>query len=237
MHRNRRRTLMDFPRLSDYLARLRENNNREWFEANRPEYEALRTDFSTFVGEVIEGIGEWDETVRWVDPKDCIYRIYRDVRFSPDKTPYKTTFSAVISENGRRGHGPSYYFQVDGGGTLMAGGGVWMPWSKRLAAIREHITDDPDRLREILDEPGFKATFGGLWDIHTLKRPPAGYTDESPLIEIIKLKSFIVERERGVAGTRDEIRGWILDSFRAMYPYLLWLREAVAREAAPDARG
>lgn len=228
---------MDFPALSDYLARLAANNHREWFEANRAEYQALRDDFSTFVGEVIAGITEWDETLRWVDPKDCIYRIYRDVRFSPNKTPYKTTFSAVISEQGRRGHGPSYYFQVDGGNTLMAGGGVWMPWFRRLAAIREHITDDPDRLRAILDEPRFKSTFGGLWNIHTLKRPPAGYSDASPLIEIIKLKSFIVERERDVAGPVDEIRGWILDSFGAMHPYLLWLRDAVAREATPDARG
>jgi uncharacterized protein (TIGR02453 family) len=219
---------MDFPRLSTYLAGLSANNDRAWFEANRAEFQALRDDFHAFVGEVIAGVAEWDESVRWVDPKDCVYRIYRDVRFSNDKTPYKTTFSAVISEQGRRGHGPSYYFQVDGKGTLMAGGGVWMPPPERLALIRGHVADDPERLRRVLDEPGFASAFGGLWDEHRLKRPPAGYRADDPMIETLKLKSFIVERERGVGSPADGVRDWITETFRTMHPFILWLRDAVA---------
>jgi uncharacterized protein (TIGR02453 family) len=221
---------MDFPRLAAYLAGLSANNDRAWFEANRAEFQALRDDFHGFVGEVIAGVAEWDESVRWVDPKDCVYRIYRDVRFSNDKTPYKTTFSAVISEQGRRGHGPSYYFQVDGKGTLMAGGGVWMPSPERLALIREHVADDPERLRRVMDEPGFASAFGGLWDEHKLKRPPAGYRADDPMIETLKLKSFIVERERDVGSPADGVREWITETFRAMHPFILWLRDAVAGE-------
>lgn len=218
---------MDFQRLSAFLANLAENNDRAWFEANRAEYEALRDGFTAFVGQVIADAAEWDETLRWVDPKDCIYRIYRDVRFSRDKTPYKTTFSAVISERGRRGHGPSYYFQVDRAGGVMAGGGVWMPEAERLAAIRGYVAEHPERLRKVMNGREFRDTFGGLWDGHTLKRPPSGYSDATPMIEVIKLKSFIVEREREI-GPADEMRAWIGETFRAMHPYILWLRGAVA---------
>ncbi|HKP76009.1 MAG TPA: DUF2461 domain-containing protein [Longimicrobiaceae bacterium] len=226
---------MDFARLTRFLADLAENNERAWFEAHRAEYEALRGDFGAFVAEVIADIARWDDTVRWVDPKDCIYRIYRDVRFSGDKTPYKTTFSAVISERGRRGHGPSYYFQVDRAGTLMAGGGVWMPTPERLARIREHIAEHPEQLQRILKGRTFRAAFGGLWEGHTLKRPPSGYSADAPLIDAIKLKSFIVERERETGAPAGELRAWIAESFRAMHPFILWLRGAVAGAADQEA--
>ncbi|HSU16133.1 DUF2461 domain-containing protein [Longimicrobium sp.] len=218
---------MDFPRLSRYLAGLAAHNDKAWFEANRAEFQALREEFAAYVGRVIAGIAEWDASVRWVDPADCIYRIHRDVRFSRDKTPYKTTFSAVIHERGRRGGGPSYYFQVDHNGVLMAGGGVWMPEPERLALIREHVAAHPERLRAILDAPGFRAAFDGLWDGHTLKRPPAGYSADAPLIGIIKLKSFIVERERGVSAEAGDVTPWLLETFRAMHPFLAWLGDAV----------
>jgi uncharacterized protein (TIGR02453 family) len=223
---------MDFARLSTYLAGLAANNDKAWFDANRAEYQLLRDDFHAFVGEVIADIAAWDESLRWVDPKDCVYRIYRDVRFSRDKTPYKTTFSAVISEHGRRGHGPSYYFQVDGKGGMMAGGGVWMPSPERLALIREQVAEHPESLTRVLEEPAFAATFGGLWDEFKLKRPPAGYSADHPLIETLKLKCFIVERERSV-GSAAEIRDWLRETFRTMHPFLVWLRGAIAGADAP----
>jgi uncharacterized protein (TIGR02453 family) len=226
---------MDFPRLSRFLADLAANNEKAWFDANRAEFDALRDAFHAFVGQVIGDVAEWDDTVRWTDPKDCIYRIHRDVRFSADKTPYKTTFSAVISERGRHaGHGPSYYFQVDQRGTLMAGGGVWMPPNERLALIREHIAAHPERLRKVLNGRRLKSAFGGLWTGHTLKRPPSGYAPDAPFIDVIKLKSFLVERERDVSSESDTdaVRAWIVESFRAMHPFILWLREATAGPAA-----
>lgn len=226
---------MDFPRLTRYLSSLAASNEKAWFEANRAEFQALRDDFTAFVGHVIARIAEWDDTVRWVDPKDCIYRIHRDVRFSGDKTPYKTTFSAVISENGRHGgHGPSYYFQVDEKGMLMGGGGVWMPPNDRLALIRQHVAEHPERVEKLLRSRTFKRTFGGLWDGHKLKRPPSGYTADAPLIDILKLKSFLVERERDASRPAEDVEPWILDTFRAMHPFILWLRDATARAPGPD---
>lgn len=226
---------MDFPRLARFLADLAANNDKAWFEANKAEFQALRDDFHAFVGDVIADIARFDETVRWTDPKDCVYRIYRDVRFSSDKTPYKTTFSAVISERGRHeGHGPSYYFQVDHKGTLMAGGGVWMPDNARLALIRQHVAEHPERLTKVMRARAFKSTFPtGLWDGHKLKRPPAGHAADAPLIETIKLKSFLVERERDVAQDAEGVREWIGETFRAMHPFILWLRDALARAEEP----
>jgi len=225
---------MDFPRLTRYLAELSENNHREWFEAHRAEYQALRDQFCAFVGEVIERVAEWDDTVRWVDPKDCVFRIYRDVRFSRDKTPYKTTFSASIGERGRKGPDPGYYFHVDEKGVLMAAGGVYMPDADRLARIREHVAEHPERLEAVLRRRDFKRVFGGIWDEQRLKRPPRGYSEDTPLIDVIKLKSFIVIRERDVSSETGDVLPWILDTFRAMHPFLLWLREALEGIEEPE---
>lgn len=224
---------MDFPRLAAYLAELSENNRREWFEAHRAEYQALRDRFCAFVGEVIARVAEWDDTVRWVDPKDCVFRIYRDVRFSRDKTPYKTTFSASIGERGRKGPDPGYYLQVDEKGVLMAAGGVYMPDAGRLARIREHVAEHPERLEAILRRRDFERAFGGIWDEQKLKRPPRGYSEDTPLIDVVKLKSFIVIRERDVSSETGDVLPWMLDTFRAMHPFLLWLREALAGAEEP----
>jgi uncharacterized protein (TIGR02453 family) len=218
---------MDFPRLARYLAGLAEHNEKAWFEANRAEYGALREQFTAFVGEVIARIAERDERVRWVDPAKCIFRIHRDTRFSRDKRPYKTTFSASISEAPRHA-GAGYYFHVDAQGMLFAGGGIYMPDADRLAAIREHIAGHPEKLRAVLTERDFKETFGEIWSGHALKRPPRGYTDETPLIEQIKLKSYIVALERDVgAASGQEVLGFLTGTFHCMVPFLDWLRGAL----------
>jgi uncharacterized protein (TIGR02453 family) len=227
---------MDFPRLTRYLAGLAEHNEKAWFEANRAEFSVLREQFTAFVGEVIARLAERDESVRWVDPAECIFRIYRDVRFSRDKRPYKTTFSAAINERGRRGPGPSYYFEVDDKGMLVAAGGVYMPDADRLAAIREHIAGHPGKLRAVLRRRDFKETFGEIWSEDALKRPPRGYTDETPLIEQIKLKSYIVVRERDVSvASEAEVLDFLTETFHCMLPFLGWLRGALesARKAQP----
>lgn len=214
---------MDFARLAAYLGALAENNEKEWFEAHRAEYQALRDDFTAFVGDVIGEISAWDESVRWTDPKDCIFRIHRDVRFSSDKSPYKTTFSAFVSERGRRIDGPGYYFHVDEKGTLFAAGGVYMPPAEPLGRIREHIFEHPETLQAVLRKRDFKRVFGEL-EGERLKRPPRGYPADAPMMEALKLKSFIVSRERDVRAESSDVFVWITETFRTMYPFLRWLR-------------
>ena len=219
---------MDFPRLTAYLADLAENNERAWFEAHRSEYQALREQFTGFVGEVIAAVAEWDEGMRWKDPRDCLFRIYRDVRFSNDKSPYKTTFSAHISEQNRRGGPPGYYLEIDHTGTMLAAGGIWMPEPTTLARLRDSIAEHPQRLEKVLRSRGFKKTFGDLQGGDRLTRPPRGYTDATPLIEYIKLKSFIVWRERDArTATHEDALAWITDSFRAARPLVDWVRASL----------
>jgi uncharacterized protein (TIGR02453 family) len=182
---------------------------------------------------VIAGIAAWEPDVRWLDPKDCIFRIHRDVRFSGDKSPYKTTFAAWINEQGRRGEGPGYYFHVDEKGTLLVAGGVYMPQPEALARVRDHIAEHPEKLRRLLRSKPLRDTFGEIRG-ERLKRPPRGYAPDHPLIEQIKLKSFILSRERDVRAEPDGIAEWMIDSFRAMAPFITWLRAALAE--APSRR-
>jgi uncharacterized protein (TIGR02453 family) len=220
-------TMMDFPRLTAFLADLAENNEKAWFEVHRSEYQALREDFAAFIGQVIGRIAEWDEGLRWKDPKDCLFRIYRDVRFSNDKSPYKTTFSAHISEQNRRGGPPGYYLEIDHTGTMLAAGGIWMPEPKTLARLRDSIAEHPQRLEKVLRSRGFKKTFGDLQG-DRLTRPPRGYSDVTPLIEYIKLKSFIVWRERDARTIpHDEALAWLTGSFRTARPLVDWVRTSL----------
>jgi uncharacterized protein (TIGR02453 family) len=216
---------VDLPRLHRFLAGLAAHNRKAWFEAQREEYQGLKDDFTAWVGELVAGIAEWDDTVRWVDPTAAIFRLHRDVRFSPDKTPYKTHFSAFISDGGRRGGLPGYYLQLDQAGTLLAAGGVYLPPREPLNRIRDYIAAHPERLRRVLRDPALRDTFGGISG-ERLLRPPAGFAPTTPLIEQIKLKSFILRRERPL-GEEDET-AWLLETFRAMAPFQRWLRKALA---------
>jgi uncharacterized protein (TIGR02453 family) len=218
---------MDFPRLTTFLADLAANNERPWFEAHKPEYLALREQYTAFVGELIERTADFDDRVRWKDPKECLFRIYRDVRFATDKSPYKTTLSAYISEQNRRGAPPGYYLEVDEKGTLLAAAGIWMPPAEPLARLRAHIAEHPERLEKVLRSRGFRKTFGEMQG-DRLTRPPRGYSDGTPLIEHIKRKSFIVWRETDAREmTHDDALAYVVDSFRTAKPLVDWVRAAL----------
>lgn len=218
---------MDFPRLTAYLAGLAENNDKTWFDAHRAEYQALRDDFTAFVERVIASVAAWDDYAEGLTAKDCLFRINRDTRFSRDKSPYKTMFSAAIGK-GHATHNPGYYFHVDHEGTLLLAGGLHNPEPEQLARVREHVAEHPQKVDAIVARPGFKEMFG---EIHgeKLKRPPRGYSDDTPGIETIKLKSLYLFRQRSVAREKGDVLPWMDEGFRGMYPFNLWLREALTR--------
>lgn len=218
---------LDVPGLAAYLARLAENNDKAWFEANRAEYEAHRAAFTGFMGRVIADVGTFDDEVGWVDPKASLFRLHRDVRFSRDKRPYKTNFAAFVKPGGRRNVGPGYYVEVSEQGVLMAAGGVYLPLPEQLRRIREHVVEHPERLEAVLAGRAFRKAFGGFDEEFVLTRPPRGFPADAPLMEHLKRKSFTASREAdATAMDAEAMFAYVAASFRAMHPLVVWLREA-----------
>jgi uncharacterized protein (TIGR02453 family) len=173
--------------LTQFLAELSENNNRAWFVMNKPRYDILRAEFLELVTTLIADIAKFDPAVAGCNPKKALFRINRDMRFSRDKSPYKTTFSAAITASGLKkpsqGGGPAYYFHIDANATLLVAGGEYMPPAPRLLEIRRHVIADAAGFIKILKNRKLKETFGGLQEEGKLTRPPKGFDADAPHIE------------------------------------------------------
>ncbi len=216
--------------LTQFLAELSENNNRAWFVMNKPRYDILREEFLALVTALISPIAKFDPAIANCNPKKALFRINRDMRFSHDKTPYKTFFSASITSSGLKkpsqGGGPSYYFQINAQGNLLVAAGEWLPPANRLRAIRNRIRDEPARFAKISGNKAIGAHFGGLQEEGKLKRPPKGFDLDTPGLESIKLKHFIVWRETAIAGVMPEVlRRDVVAGFKIAQPLVTWLRE------------
>ena len=138
-----------------FLKDLSANNDREWMQSNKKRYENARKEVSTFVAQLIESIGEFDSGIVGLQPKDCLFRINRDIRFSKDKRPYKTNFGAAITEGGKKLPNPTYYIHMEPGKSMMACG-IYMPEADTLKKIRQEIDYNAGELKKIIDNPTFK---------------------------------------------------------------------------------
>lgn len=145
-----------------FLYDLSRNNNRDWFEQNKPRYEkAVKKPFEQTVAAVIERIQVFEPDFR-ITPKDCVFRMHRDTRFSNDKTPYKTHIAAVFTPRGRQTlHHPGYYLHVEYG-ALEIGGGAYFLEKEPLHKMRTAIAQDPDTFRSLIEAPEFQEKYGGL---------------------------------------------------------------------------
>lgn len=211
-----------------FLKKLKINNNREWFDSNKSEYLASKEIFEVFVSELIKGINKFDKKVSLdLKPKDCTFRIYKDVRFSKDKTPYKNNMSASINPGGKKSNIPGYYFHLEPEACFLAGG-VYMPMPDDLKAIRQEIDYNPLPLINILKSASFKKEFNGLDEEDKLKNPPKGFNKDHAHSEILKNKHFIVSRKfENKVILKKEGLSKTLDSFKAMYPFIDYLRKAI----------
>ena len=211
-----------------FLKKLKINNNREWFYSNKTEYLASKEIFEEFVSELIKGINKFDKKVSLdLKPKDCTFRIYKDVRFSKDKTPYKNNMSASINPGGKKSNIPGYYFHLEPDACFLAGG-VYMPMPDVLKAIRQEIDYNPLPLINVLKSASFKKEFNGLDEEDKLKNPPKGFNKDHAHSEILKNKHFIVSRKfENKVILKKEGLSKTLDSFKAMYPFLDYLRKAI----------
>lgn len=174
-----------------FLKEIKFNNNKDWMQANKPAYQAARTEFIDFVHEVILKMTPIDTGLLGLEPKQCIFRINRDIRFSKDKSPYKTNFGMYLSEGGKKSGKAGYYFHLEPGDNSFFAGGMYAPESENLAKVRQEIDYNAAELKKIVDQKTFKSLFGTLQG-DALKRAPKGYPEDHPNIELLRMKSFIV---------------------------------------------
>jgi|WetSurMetagenome_2_1015567.scaffolds.fasta_scaffold593120_1 uncharacterized protein (TIGR02453 family) len=173
----------------NFLEKLAENNNREWFAANKKLYETAKADFEKITQRFIKEIGVFDADVRNLTPRDCIFRIFRDVRFSKDKSPYKTNFGASFNRSGKKVHSAGYYLHLDPTGSFM-GGGIYMPEPETLKMIRQEIYYNFDEFEAIITAKEFVKYYKTI-DGSALSLPPKGYPKDFKGIEYLKFKDYI----------------------------------------------
>lgn len=181
------------PATITFLKGLKKNNTKEWFDAHRKQYDAAKEDFAALVQKIIDIHGKKDEHIAALLPKDCMFRINRDVRFSKDKSPYKTNFGASINRGGKKSIYAGYYLHCEPGGESFVGGGLWMPEPEHLKKLRQEIDYNFDEFKAIIHSKKFVNTYKELHrgEDSVLSREPKGYEKDNPAIEYIKFKSYV----------------------------------------------
>jgi uncharacterized protein (TIGR02453 family) len=210
----------------DFLTSIKCNNSRDWFIGNRPMYLNAKDNFDAFVQEVINEIIKFDPILRGLEVKSCVYRFNRDIRFSNDKSPYKSHFGAFIVRGGKKNGDKfaGYYFHIEPGKSIMAGG-AYMPPAPWLSAIREKIDESPEELIKIIKTKNFINYFGELSG-EKLKSAPKGYPKDHSQIELLKLKSYLVVNEvTDKMVLSNEFFDHVINVFKAMKPLNDYLNE------------
>ncbi len=178
-------------RLYKFLDGLKHNNDRAWFEAHRAEYEELRALWLADLDRLISLMSQYEPELRTQTARSCAYRIYRDTRFSSDKTPYKTFFSASICPHGRKSPYAGYYIELGIPTFFDQGlyGGLWCPDSRLLAKMRHAIVDNIEEWEEIINSPQMQRDFPD-WCCSTLKTAPKGWPKDHPQIQYLRMTNY-----------------------------------------------
>ncbi len=210
-----------------FLKELKKNNHKDWFAANRKRYEAARDEFAGLVDALIAEIDRFDPSVSGLSARNCMFRINRDIRFSKDKSPYKTNLGASINPGGKKTASPGYYFHCEPGDSFAAGG-LYMPQPPDLARVRQEIDYNWKEWESIVKDKNFRRYFKEVEGVEVLSRPPRGYTDDNPAIAYLKMKSFIVSRPFSDA---ELLSGNLIreagKTYRAMQPLIAFLQRGM----------
>lgn len=173
-----------------FLKELKANNNRDWFNAHKPGFEEVKGEFESFIAELIARIAAFDPPIAQLVPKKCIFRIYRDTRFSKNKSPYKTNFGAHLVAYAEKPHDRAgYYVHLQPGNSFLAGG-AHLPPAPWLSAIRQAIDSRGEKFKKIINGEGFKKYFGEM-EGEKLKTRPKDYPGDHPHLELLRYKSFL----------------------------------------------
>jgi len=218
-----------YPETFNFLKDIVANNNRDWFLAHKDEHNKAKENVIEFAGELIKELSKIDPTLdAALDPKKAVLRIYRDIRFSPDKTPYKNNFGIGKLTSGKNVMHIGYYMHIQPGGSFIAGGS-WMPENDQLKKIRQEIDYNTAGLKEVIDAPEFKKLFGEFRKQEQLKTVPQGYSADNENIDLLKLKSFVAEHSfTDKEMTTEGIVQQIASMCSKLYPLNVFLKNAVS---------
>lgn len=219
---------MNIENILRFLSELKINNNREWFAENKAWYEQVRSDFELISKNLITEIARFDDEIKHVEVKDCVFRIYRDIRFSHDKTPYKTHFGVFIaSAGGRKSQRAGYYLHLDPAGCFLSMG-VWCPQPNLLKALRQSVYDNIEELNEIRSNPEFSQYFNSFYEEEKLKTVPRGFPKDFPEAELLKLKHYLIDYKLDESSlTSNDFVVRIAGIMKCAYPFNKFLNYTV----------
>jgi uncharacterized protein (TIGR02453 family) len=213
--------------LLQFLSDLKENNYKEWFHENKPAYQIVKKEFEQFIAHTIANIAQFDSSVKNIEPKKCIFRINRDVRFSKDKSPYKTNFGGFIMPGGKGEGNAGYYIHIEPGNCFLAGG-IYMPASDKLKAVRTEIFENTEDFKEILNDKNFKKNFKEILSDGKLKTAPKGFSKDFEDIDLLRYKHYIVSKNiSDDLVTSEQFADEIHKTFKAIYPFNSFINEAI----------
>lgn len=216
------------PETLNFLSTLEINNNREWFIENKQLYLNAKENVENVVNEIISGVSEFDKSVERLEAKNCIFRIYKDTRFSKDKTPYKTNIGASLVEKGPKTlNHAGYYIHLEPGKSFLAGG-VYMTEPKNLKSIREKISSEGDEFLKILNKKSFKDLLELRGD--KLVKVPQGFDKENPMGDYLKFKQFTVFHPLSDEDVLDEnfVKNTV-KVFKEIYPFNQFLNDGIGK--------
>lgn len=205
-------------RVYSFLKDLKKNNNREWFNAHKDRYLEVKRFVDEFTQKVLNAMTPIDSRIGHLSPSDCTYRIYRDTRFSPDKTPYKTHIGIYICPGGKKSIRCGYYIHLEPNNSFI-GGGCWCPPPPILKGIRQDIYDNIDEYLEIIENPEFKSRYTEI-GFDRLKTAPKGFPKDWEYIDLLKPRDYTVLAPVGDKFMKSsDVVNNIIDYFKIQMPF------------------
>lgn len=220
--------MQDLTLITKFLKNLSANNNKPWFDEHRLQYETARAEFVQLVAEILKGLASFDEKFTFLQPKNCTFRINRDIRFSKNKTPYKKNMAAYFNADGKKADTAGYYLHLEPGNSFVAMG-IWQPEKENLFKIRQEIDYNLRSFQKILGHSGFKKHLNkGLDENEKLIRAPKGFEENNPALDFIKLKSFVVRAAISDKElTEQKFSAKVLSIFKAGKPFVEFLNTSL----------
>lgn len=212
-----------------FLINLDQNNNREWFHANRSDYEKTKEEFEALCQNILSGLALIQDNLLHTKVKDCIFRINRDVRFSKDKSPYKKNISAAFGQGGRHSEKVDFYLHIQPNGSFL-GGGMWSPTTNQLANFRQEIDYSPQKIKGIIENKDFRAYFNEI-EGEKLKTSPKGYASDHVDIELLKHKQlFFMHRYSDDEILSQNFAQEVIKGCQTLKPYLDYVNHVFFNE-------